>query len=566
MKNWKVRTKIITLIVVNLLILIMLSATGTLMTNKMSKVASNMYEVNMRSLTIMDQIIMNYGDSAANLLELMQTTDPTANKALVNLINATTASNKEQFELMGQMALSPANQKLAAELVPLATAFSEQRDNISALAASNENEQAFQAYANLSNQRTQLNEVLNAMRTNLIDEGGNAKVDSDQQYAQSQWITGILFAIGLIVSLLLGTWIVRLIVRPLNNVQLLMTNASDGDLTVHSDYVSKDEIGQLSAGFNTMISSIREITKKVDESAMTLSASSEQLTASAEQTAKASSHIATSSGELSTGFESQVETVNQVTNATNEMTDKMKQLQTSNKNIQVLTNHMEETAGNGINEVQEITHLINDLASNIQDNLNVLTSLNQKSDEIGLASQAIQQIAKQTNLLALNASIEAARAGESGRGFAVVADEIRKLAEGAAQSSTQITALISDVQSESQKAVEQVHTSVNNVQAGVQSSERVNVAFEAIRQAVADTVEQIGGTRLMVGSITVQSQQISEAMEHLSALSEQGSAGIQEMNAASEEQLSTMEEVSESARYLSSLAEDLQQLLAGFKL
>ncbi|MBC2632279.1 MCP four helix bundle domain-containing protein, partial [Salmonella enterica subsp. enterica serovar Enteritidis] len=132
-------------------ILIMLSATGTLMTNKMSKVASNMYEVNMRSLTIMDQIIMNYGDSAANLLELMQTTDPTANKALVNLINATTASNKEQFELMGQMALSPANQKLAAELVPLATAFSEQRDNISALAASNENEQAFQAYANLSN-------------------------------------------------------------------------------------------------------------------------------------------------------------------------------------------------------------------------------------------------------------------------------------------------------------------------------------------------------------------------------------------------------------------------------
>jgi len=227
---------------------------------------------------------------------------------------------------------------------------------------------------------------------------------------------------------------------------------------------------------------------------------------------------------------------------------------------------MEETAGNGISEVQEITHLINNLASNIQDNLNVLTSLNQKSDEIGLASQAIQQIAKQTNLLALNASIEAARAGESGRGFAVVADEIRKLAEGAAQSSTQITALISDVQSESQKAVEQVHTSVSNVQAGVQSSERVNVAFEAIRQAVADTVEQIGGTRLMVGSITVQSQQISEAMEHLSALSEQGSAGIQEMNAASEEQLSTMEEVSESARYLSSLAEDLQQLLAGFKL
>jgi len=64
-----------------------------------------------------------------------------------------------------------------------------------------------------------------------------------------------------------------------------------------------------------------------------------------------------------------------------------------------------------------------------------MTQLNTTSDQIGLASSSIQQIAQQTNLLALNASIEAARAGEAGRGFAVVAEEIRKLATGAADSS-----------------------------------------------------------------------------------------------------------------------------------
>lgn len=566
MKNLKVRTKIITLIAVNLVLLITVGIGGTVMAGKMSTVATNMYEVNMRSLTIMDQIIMNYGNTAADVLELMQVTDPTVNKNLVDLINTTTTNNKEQYELMGQMALSADNQALAAQLVPLATSYSTQRDQVVALASDNKNQEALQAYSALNDQRTQLNEILDSMRTNLINEAGASKTNADAIFTNGKIITFSIFGLGIILSILLGFWIIRLIVRPLKNVQQLMTSASDGDLTVHSEYVSKDEIGQLSTGFNTMIHSIREITKKVDESAMTLSASSEQLTASAEQTAKASSHIASSSGELSTGFESQVETVTQVTNAANDMSDKMQQLQSNSKNIQALTEHMEQTAGNGINEVQEITHLINQLAENIQGNLQVLTNLNQKSDEIGLASQAIQQIAKQTNLLALNASIEAARAGESGRGFAVVADEIRKLAEGAAESSTQITALISDVQEESQRAVEQVHVSVNNVQAGVESSARVNTAFEAIRDSVADTAEHLGGTRLMVGSINVQSQQISEAMEHLSALSQQGSAGIQEMNAASEEQLSTMEEVSESARYLSSLAEDLQQLLSGFKL
>jgi methyl-accepting chemotaxis protein len=143
----------------------------------------------------------------------------------------------------------------------------------------------------------------------------------------------------------------------------------------------------------------------------------------------------------------------------------------------------------------------------------------QSSNQISTIIGVIDDIAFQTNLLALNASVEAARAGEAGKGFAVVAIEVRRLAQSAAEASSDVKKLVEQSAVEVRSGSRLVLEASQKLTAMLEATHANNRLIEGIAQRSAEEAAAIE-------EISAAVRQMDEMTQHHASLVEKTNAAI----------------------------------------
>ncbi|MGD0281401.1 MAG: methyl-accepting chemotaxis protein [Dissulfurispiraceae bacterium] len=359
----------------------------------------------------------------------------------------------------------------------------------------------------------------------------------EKRYNMTNTLMGIFGTLSIVAAVLIAVFLTRSIVTPLKETVKLSIALASGDLTAHAESKSRDETGQLLDAMGRMAAKLHNVVADVKTSADSVAAASNQLSAKSDQMSRGvaeqsgrASQIAAASAEMS-------QTVIDVAkNASN--------IASSSTETASIAKKGEEIVGISVQEVREI-------ASTVAQSSQLITSLGERSKQIGAIINVIKDIADQTNLLALNAAIEAARAGEQGRGFAVVADEVRKLAERTAKATSEIGQMIGAIQNEVSQAVASMGEATGKVDSGVRD---VTSAGEALHRIV----KSVEGLQSMV-------QQVASATEQMSTVSETVSSDVETVAKVANETSASSHEIADSASDLARLASNLKNLVAQFK-
>lgn len=294
------------------------------------------------------------------------------------------------------------------------------------------------------------------------------------------------------------------------NLSYVLEKMSEGDL---SQELTGDHHGEMLAiqeAFNNALSNLAQTFANVKSGSNELG--------------NMASEVAVASGDLSQRTQHQAASLEQTAASMEQITSTIQMSSDNTLKANDLSHESAEEARQAMGTMSQTIEAMNGIEA--------------LSKQIGDITGVIDSIAFQTNLLALNAAVEAARAGEHGRGFAVVAGEVRNLAQKSAESSREISSLITSTTSQ--------------IQSGTSLVLKTNQVFETM-------VGKINEVEALVSEIATSTQEQAKGVNQINI-------AVTQLDEVTQQNAALVEELSATANNMSQEAKDQQQYVGRFNL
>jgi methyl-accepting chemotaxis protein len=350
-------------------------------------------------------------------------------------------------------------------------------------------------------------------------------------------LTWIVMGLAALVGLAGVFWLVRQIVPRVRRYSEFTTKVAGGDLSSRVEVEGSDELAQLGENLNTMVENLSSMSAQVRSGAEAITSSASEILATVSQ--------------QTTGATNQSAAISQTTTATEEIRATAEQAARKAEEVAERAQESVRQGDEGAHAVERIVGGMAEIRERVEGIASDVQALSERTAQIGEITSAVNDLADQSNLLALNATIEAARAGEQGKGFAVVADEVRNLAEQSKQATAQVQTILEEIEHATSAAVRAAEDGTSVVEAGAELAAQAG-------EIIADLTESIRESAQAAQQIVASAQEQTAGMDQIAT-------GMQDATRAAAEFAASAEESQRTAEGLNTVAAELTQLAAAYK-
>ena len=358
---------------------------------------------------------------------------------------------------------------------------------------------------------------------------------TDAAIAELRNSIGVYMGLLLLFASITCFFVVARFLRPLKALTRAAERITEGSLDERIEVQSNDEIGQLGQAFNKMtqviVKNLQGEIEKSNRMVVSVKDAIQQLSTSANE-------LMAISAQQSSGATEQAAAVQQATTTSEEIAATAKQVSEHAERVEGIAANAAGSSESGKRAVSDAVDGMSHLKGQVQSIAEAMLEMGENSQKIGGIIDIIDEISDQTNLLSLNAAIEAAGAGEAGKRFSIVANEVRRLADRTADATTQVKALIEQIQLATNSTIMLTEEGTKGVDAASELVANISEVLEKITGVVHETTTATGEIKLMTQQQTTASEQMAETIaevrdvaNHVATSTQETTASISELTA-----------------------------------